>query len=116
MKVDETAIPSLDSVTQPTPIVRDVGGVFRVGSTRVRLESVIGQYEAGASPEEIVMAFSTLDLPTVYAAIAIYLHNRPEFERYLATRRAEAEELERRSNTPQVQALRARLLRLRQSS
>jgi uncharacterized protein (DUF433 family) len=60
-------------------------GVLRVGDTRVSLDSVIYAFNEGASAEEIVWRFPTLDLKQVYSVINYYLQNRDEVEKYLAS-------------------------------
>ena len=47
--VTETAVLSI-------PMQRDEGGVFRVGGTRVTLDSVVAAWDQGADPEEIELA------------------------------------------------------------
>ena|SRR2546421_12905912 len=59
-------------------------GVWRVAGTRVSVDSVICSFNQGASPEEIVWQFDTLDLKKVYALINYYLHNREKVDEYLA--------------------------------
>ena len=59
-------------------------GVWRVAGTRVSVDSVINAFNEGASPEEIVWRFDTLDLKQIYAVINYYLHNREKVDKYLA--------------------------------
>ncbi len=59
-------------------------GVWRVAGTRVSVDSVVYAFNEGASPEEIVWRFDTLDLKKVYALINYYLHNREKVDKYLA--------------------------------
>lgn len=84
----------------PTGLRLDGSGTIRVGRSRVTLDLVLEQFEEGASAEDIVARFTTLDLPSVYSAIAWYLHHREEAAEYLAERRAKSEanreEIERR--------------------
>lgn len=64
--------------------VNDVG-VWRVKGTRVSVDSVLQAFNnEGASPEEIVWQFDTLDLKKVYSFINYYLHNRERVDKYLA--------------------------------
>ena len=72
-----------------TDAIQDVitindAGVWRVAGTRVSVDSVIYAFNEGASPEEIVWRYDTLDLKKVYALINYYLHNREEVDKYLA--------------------------------
>jgi uncharacterized protein (DUF433 family) len=92
-------------------------GVILVGGTRVPLDTVVGEYEDGATPEEIVHNFSSLDLADVYAAIGYYLRHRDEIETYLQRRREHAAAV-RRENEARFppQGVRERLLARRQAS
>ena len=67
----------------------DDGGVWRIGRSRVSLDSVIFAFNEGASAEEIVFRFSTLDLEQVYSAISYYLQHRQKVENYLKKRDVE---------------------------
>ncbi len=48
------------------------------------IETVVGDYLAGASPEEIAARYRTLALEQVYAAMTYYWHNQAEIDAYLA--------------------------------
>ena len=81
-------------VTTAIPFLRlDVGGVIRVGSTRVTLDLLVAEYEAGMPPEEIVRAYDTLRLTDVSFAIAYYLQHRDQVTDYVNRREAEAKAL-----------------------
>lgn len=75
------------------------------------LETVVSAFDRGATAEEIVMRFPTLDLADVYSTITFILQHRPEADEYMAGRRQEARrvraEVERRFDTSE---LRQRLL------
>jgi len=77
------------------PLIVDADGVARVGGTRVTLDTVIGAYQDGASPEEIVLSYDSLDLADVHAVIAYYLRNRRTVEGYLSRRQQVAEAVRR---------------------
>jgi uncharacterized protein (DUF433 family) len=68
----------------------DDGGVLRVGKSRISLDLIVGLYENGMTPEDIVRAYDTLVLADVYAAIAYYLRYRDEIQAYLTCRGQEA--------------------------
>ncbi len=68
------------------PIERDIDGVFRVGSTRVRLETIVTAFNMGASAEDIASKYPTLYLADIYSVIAYYLHNQPIVDAYLFER------------------------------
>jgi uncharacterized protein (DUF433 family) len=78
------------------PLRIDDDGTIRVGSSRLTLDILIEEYEAGTSPRDIVHAFDTLELADVHAALAYYLRHRDEVAVYLRQRDAEAEEVERK--------------------
>jgi uncharacterized protein (DUF433 family) len=75
------------SVLEPIPLTQTSDGVFRVGNTRVTLDSMITSYNLGTTPEEIVQRFPSLALADVYAVVTYYLRHNAEVESYLAGRR-----------------------------
>lgn len=82
--------------TDRPPLRVDEGGVVRVGRSRVSLDLIVGQYENGMTPEDMVRAYDTLLLADVYAAIAYYLRHCDEVRGYLNQREKEAEALRAR--------------------
>jgi uncharacterized protein (DUF433 family) len=101
----------------PVPLtVDDDRRVFRVSGTRVTLDTVIGAFKRGATPEEIAQDYSEVPLADVYAVIAYYLRHRAEVEDYLERRAREHAELRREIEShPEQQEIRNRLLaRMRQ--
>ncbi|MBM4032524.1 MAG: DUF433 domain-containing protein [Planctomycetes bacterium] len=101
---------------EPVPLAADADGVVRVGGTRVTLDTVVAAFLEGATAEEIVSQYPSLDLADAYAAISYYLRHRCEVEAYLRERAEQAEaaraEAERRFPPD---GLRARLLARRQA-
>ena len=99
----------------PIPLRIDDHGTVRVGNTRVSLDSVIYDYQNGATAEQIADDFPTLDLADIHAVISYYLRNRNEVEAYLAAQQKESDEIRGRieadSNT---QIVRERLIARRQ--
>jgi uncharacterized protein (DUF433 family) len=75
----------------PAPLRQNEHGVLLVGDTRVTLDSVVARFDAGATPEEIVQQFPSLDLAEVYAVVAYVLGNRAEVDEYLEVRARAAE-------------------------
>ncbi len=71
---------------QPVPLSRDADDVIRIGGTRVTLDIVVESFIEGATAEEIVHQYPTLQLADVYAVISYYLRHRSEVEVYLRTR------------------------------
>lgn len=66
------------------PFRQIADGTIRIGNTRVSLETIIDSYRLGQHPEEVQVAFPSVDLADIYAIIAYYLKNRAAVERYLA--------------------------------
>jgi uncharacterized protein (DUF433 family) len=98
-------------VLEPIPLNKTAEGVFRVGNTRVTLDTVITSYNLGATPEEIVQQFPTLLLADIYAVVTYYLRHKSEVEKYLGERRDKARVI-RQENEKRFPAegLRERLL------
>lgn len=81
---------SVAIATKPISLKKDADGVFRVGGTRVTLDTIIAAFNEGATAEEIVYQYPSLNLADVYEAIGYYLRNRSEIEAYLEQRQNEA--------------------------
>ena len=79
------------SRTVSIPLSTNADGVILVGNTRVTLDTVIGSYKQGLSPEEIISRYSSLNLSDVYSTIAFYLSYPLEVEEYLKQRRVIAQ-------------------------
>lgn len=73
-------------VAQPVPAQADTDGVLRVGGTRVRLDTVMGAFKQGCTPEEILFKYPSLKLTDVYAVITYYLWHKEAVEKYLEDR------------------------------
>jgi uncharacterized protein (DUF433 family) len=97
------------------PLRVDETGTVRIGQTRVILELVIQAFQDGATPEQIVQDYDTLNLADVYAVIGYYLRHRDEVHAYLAERAAAAGELRKKIEAAQrdLPDIRARLLAAR---
>jgi uncharacterized protein (DUF433 family) len=74
---------TLTVAPETIPLTKDADGVIRVGNTRVTLDTVITAFLEGATPEEIVHQYPSLDLTDVYAVITYYLRRRAEVDAYL---------------------------------
>jgi hypothetical protein len=57
-------------------VASEDGRVIRVKGTRVTLDTLIGAFKRGATPEEIVQGYTALSLAEVYAVITFYLRHR----------------------------------------
>ena len=61
-------------MSQDKPYVRlDERSTYRVGTTRISLDSVVIAFQQGYSPESIREQFPALTLEEVYGSIAYYL-------------------------------------------
>ncbi len=80
-------------VATPPPLRLDPNGTLYVGQTRVPLDTVIGVYETGVSPEEIVRRYDTLCLSDVYGLLSYYLTHREAVDAYLSERQRLAAEV-----------------------
>jgi len=95
----------------PVPLRTDEHGVLRVGKTRIPLDTVVYAFNQGASAEEIVMGYPSLELGDVYSIVNYYLHNRTEVDAYLSQREGESARIrkENEKRFPQ-KGIRERLL------
>jgi uncharacterized protein (DUF433 family) len=82
-------------IAEPPPLYATEDGVMRIKGTRVSLDTVIGAFQNGCTPEQIVYKYPSLNLPDVYAVITYYLRHRREVEAYLEQQRQEAEGIRR---------------------
>lgn len=96
-------------------LAMDPQGVYRVGGSRVTLDTVILAFNRGASAEEIVQDFPALQLADVYQVIGYYLKHSAEFTEYFEKReRDEKELLDAHRNEWSPKGLRERLLARRE--
>ena len=86
------SIPRIEPMT--IPLSRDDAGAWRIGKTRVLLEIAIRAWRAGATPEEVVQAYDTLQLSDVYAVVAWCLYNDTVVREYMACREQLAAEVQ----------------------
>ena len=97
--------------TDPVPLKVDAEGVVRVAGTRVTLDSIVSAFNEGATAEEIVHQYPSLQLADVYAVIGYYLKRRSEVEAYLGQRKQQADQVRRENETrSDPHGLRDRLL------
>lgn len=104
----------------PKQYVReDANGAFRVGDTRISLDSVVYAFRKGHSPETIMQQYPALSLEQVYGAITYYLANPTEVEDYLARQERLWEEFRRQAEqypSPVRERLRALKARSQQET
>jgi uncharacterized protein (DUF433 family) len=97
--------------TEPVPLEVDANGVVRVASTRVTLDTVVAAFLEGATVEEIVHQYPSLQLADVYAVIAYYLRRRTEVDVYLKERSEQSRAIRQQNeNRVDPTGVRARLL------
>jgi uncharacterized protein (DUF433 family) len=80
-------------IVETVPLVLDEYGVYRVGGTRVTLDTIIRDFEEGSTPEQIVQDYKNVQLSDVYQIIGYYLKHRTDIAEYLCRREREQEEL-----------------------
>ncbi len=81
---------------QPVPLTTTEDGDIRVMGTRVYLETIVEDYNNGASPEDIVLNYSSLDLADVHAVITYYLRNKQDVDTYVEKQKCVAKEARER--------------------
>ncbi len=103
--------------TSEVKLTKTEAGVLRVGDSRVSLDTVIIAFGQGASPEQIVEDYDSLELGEVYAVISYYLQNREEVENYLAQRKVGRDKLRRQiESRSNPHGIREKLLARRRNS
>ena len=98
-------------VNEPIALELAADGVWRVGGTRVTLDTVVAAFNEGATAEGIAQQYPSLKLADVYSVIGYYLRRRQEVDDYLKERQRASERV-RQENERRVpeQSLRERLL------
>jgi uncharacterized protein (DUF433 family) len=93
---------TLTIVTESAPLNTNEDGVVLVGNTRVTLDTVVAAFLEGATAEEIIEQYPSLQLADVYSVIGYYLRRKTEVDTYLKIRQESAaqvrQENERRFN------------------
>lgn len=109
------ALPIVTEPTESIPLKVGSDDVIYLGSTRVTLDTVVDAFQDGATPEEIVYQYPSLDLADVYAVVGYYLRHRSEVESYLQQRKQQAEQIRQQNESrfPPV-GIRERLLARRE--
>ena len=93
-------------------------GVYRVGDTRVSLDSIVYAFLEGHTAESIQQSFPLLTLEQVYGAITYYLAHRGDMDAYLQEQAAAFETLQEtlRQNNPRMAQRIAELKHQRQTA
>lgn len=82
-------------IAEPELMTVDERGMVRIAGTRITLDTVVGAYNRGDTPEEIVYGFPSLSLADVYAVISYYLRHREMVDAYIAENHRQAREIMR---------------------
>jgi len=82
-----------EEVLDAIPLAKDANGVYRVAGTRVSLDLVVRAFNRGATAEEIVQDFPSLQLSDVYQVVGYYLKHASELAKYFDERGSEEREL-----------------------
>jgi uncharacterized protein (DUF433 family) len=98
------------TLSQTTPLFEDKDGTIRILNSRIPLDTIIYEFNQGATAEQIQDSFPSLSLCSIYGAIAFYLEHQAVIDAYLHCREQEAVELRQRiESRPEIAAWRARL-------
>jgi uncharacterized protein (DUF433 family) len=73
------------------PLRLDEDGTVRMADSRVTLDTVLGAYLRGDTPEEIAAGFPSVPMTDIYATIAWYLRHREQVDAYLQQGAADGE-------------------------
>lgn len=103
----------LDAVAPPLRI--DEGGAVKVGTSRITLDLIVEEYQSGATPEDMVRAYDSLDLADVYVAVGYYLRHRNAVTAYMKRREQEAAALRAEIESRQPRISREELLARRKA-
>ena len=104
------SIMNMITLSQTTPLFEDKDGTIRIIGSRIPLDTIVYEFNQGATAEQIQDSFPSLSLRSIYGAIAFYLEHQVVIEAYLRSREQEATELRRMiESRPEIAAFRARL-------
>jgi uncharacterized protein (DUF433 family) len=98
------------TLTQTTPLVEDPDGTIRLIGSRIPLDTIVYEFNQGATAEQIQDSFPSLSLRSIYGAISFYLEHQAAVDDYLRRREQEAAEIRRKlESRPEIAAFRERL-------
>jgi uncharacterized protein (DUF433 family) len=98
------------TLTQITPLCEDQDGTIRLTGSRIPLDTVVYEFNQGATAEQIQDSYPSLSLRSIYGAISFYLEHQAAVDNYLRRREQEAAELRSKiESRPEIAALRERL-------
>ena len=95
--------------------VTNIDGAYRIGGTRVSLDSLVYLFREGMSAESMVESYPALTLEQVHGALAFYLGNQKEIDAYLMEGQRRAESQHRQSRQTNAELI-AKLQRARHAS
>jgi uncharacterized protein (DUF433 family) len=95
--------------------VQVVEGAYRIGDTRVSLDSLVYLFREGMSAESMVESYPALTLEQVHGALAFYLGNQKKIDAYLAEGQRSAEWLHEESRRTNAELI-SKLQRARHAS
>src|ERR1700740_2647624 len=95
--------------------IRIVEGAYRIGDTRVSLDSLVYLFREGMSAESMVESYPALTLEQVHGALAFYLANQKEIDAYLIEGQRSAESQHRQSRQTNAELI-AKLQRARHAN
>lgn len=108
---------TLPLMADPLPLRTDQHGVIRVGGTRVTLDLVVYAFNEGATAEEILERYPSLQLADIRSVISYYLHHRNEVDAYCRDQERQADEIRRKIEARfDPRGIRERLLARRKTS
>jgi uncharacterized protein (DUF433 family) len=70
------------------------GGRPRIAGTRITVENIVIDFNAGMTPQQIIDERPHLTLAQIYAALAYYYANQKQMDADIAAEKAEWERLE----------------------
>lgn len=96
---------------QAVPLTTTKEGVIKIAGTRIGLDIVVEEYNAGVSPEEIAYNYPSLTLANIYAVITYYLQNKHDVDEYIEQLDQKAEQIRQSVETEHgLDAVRQRLI------
>jgi uncharacterized protein (DUF433 family) len=95
--------------------VKKVDGAYRVGATRVSLDSLVYLFREGLSAESMVDSYPAMTLEQVHGSLAFYLANQKEIDTHLANGQRAAEVQHQQSRQTNAELI-AKLQRARNAS
>jgi uncharacterized protein (DUF433 family) len=95
------------------PLVVTKSGPIRIKDSRVSLDSIVYQFNHGATPEQIAQSFPAVPLADIYAVVAFYLRNRAAVDEYIEQQEVEGDRVQQRIESDPRQQVAAGELRER---